>query len=245
VCLNGRCSFYNYCRADGDICEKNSDCCNGGCDPATKRCDRLTQCVTTNSPCNGVRSCCDTLCVATNYGSSYCYPMCGCKPYDDVCTSDGICCSGSCGTADADGVRRCVRAQSCLPDGDVCGGLGASQNCCNGGKASCLPTGSGVSRCFPNNGACYPAGHSCSLCDSCCSNICVPDSTGALKCAASCIPLNTGTCTSDSDCCSGGACQSGTCVPSGLTCTPIGGKCTLDSDCCSGPCVGGFCRAPT
>ena len=165
------------------------------------------------------------------------------SPHDDVCTSDLECCSGSCGTADADGVRRCVRAQNCQPDGDVCGGNGASQNCCNGGKANCVNTSDGVKRCEPNaGGACYPAGHACSLCDSCCSHVCIPGaSTTGFVCAASCVPLNSGTCTADSDCCDGGACQNGVCVPTGTTCTPIGGTCQQTSDCCKGSCVGGFC----
>jgi hypothetical protein len=34
-------------------------------------------------------------------------------------------------------------------------------------------------------------------------------------------------------------------VPSGLTCTPIGGTCGTDADCCSGPCISGFCHAPS
>src|SRR6185437_7923998 len=179
VGLGGRCSFFNYCRAGGDICEQDSDCCDGGCNGTTHRCDVLTQCVPTNEPCTGLRSCCDTLCVPNNFGSSYCYPMCGCRPYDDVCTSSTECCSGSCGTADADGVRRCVKAQNCVPDGDVCGGLGASQNCCSGGKAVCVNTSDGVSRCVPNaGGACYPTGHACSLCDSCCSHVCLPGPNG-------------------------------------------------------------------
>jgi hypothetical protein len=251
VCLGGRCSFFNYCRAGGDICETNSDCCDGGCDPTTHRCDLLTQCVPTDEPCNGLRSCCDTLCVPNGFGSSYCYAMCGCRADTDVCASDTQCCSGSCGAPDADGVRRCNKVgpntggKTCLADGDVCGGLGTSQNCCNGGKASCLNTSDGVSRCFPNPGACYPAGHACALCDSCCSHVCVPSGPGGqFQCAAACIPVGNGTCTSDSDCCAGGVCQEGKCVPSGSKCVATGGACTQTADCCNAACVGGFCVVP-
>jgi hypothetical protein len=178
--------------------------------------------------------------------------MCGCRPYNDVCADDLQCCSGSCGTPDSDGVRRCVRAQNCVPEGDVCGGNGASQNCCPaqggpGGKAECIKTSDGVSRCVANaGGACYPAGHSCALCDECCSHICLQQQQsdgglGAFVCATQCIPLNGGTCTSDSDCCSGGVCQDGTCKPSGSTCVPLGGACMNTSNCCEGACIGGFC----
>jgi hypothetical protein len=244
VCLAGRCSFFNFCRAMGDICGADADCCDGVCDPNAHRCDSAQMCVTTNEPCTGLRSCCDTLCVPTGFGTSYCYPMCGCHAYDDVCTSDKQCCSGSCGAPDNLGLRRCARAQNCQPDGDVCGGNGASQNCCSGGKANCQKTGDGVSRCVPNFGmACFGAGHACSLCDSCCSNVCLPDanSVTGFSCAASCIPLNQGTCTADSDCCPGGVCQEGKCVPSGQGCAGLGAACQQNADCCLGTCIAGKC----
>ena len=244
VCLGGRCSFFNFCRAGGDICAANGQCCDGVCDPNAKRCGLLTQCVPTNEPCSGLRSCCNTLCVSDNLGSSYCYAMCGCRPYNDVCTDHKQCCSGQCGGPDLLGLRRCERAQNCVPDGDVCGGQGASQNCCTGGKAMCQKTGNGVSRCVPNFGqACYGAGKACSLCDSCCSNVCIPDmnSPTGFACAAMCIPINQGTCTADSDCCAGGVCQKGICVPSGRPCVGLGGSCMFTSDCCVGSCLGGKC----
>jgi hypothetical protein len=198
-------------------------------------------CVPINEPCTGLRSCCDTLCVPNNFGSSYCYPMCGCRPLDDVCTSDVECCSESCGAPDSFGVRRCAKVGNCLPDGDVCGGLGASQNCCNGGKPNCIKTSDGVSRCLPNEGAaCYPAGHPCALCDSCCSHVCLPGATG-FTCAATCLPIGGSVCTSDSDCCAPGVCQDGVCVQGGPPCAPIGAACMVSSDCCNGSCIGGFC----
>jgi hypothetical protein len=248
TCLSGHCSFFNFCRAGGDICETNADCCDGGCDPTTHKCDLLTSCVPTNEPCTGLRSCCDTLCVADGFGSSLCYPMCGCRPYDDVCTANFECCSNECGTPDADGVRRCSKTGlSCVPDGDVCGGNGASQNCCNGGKNSCVKTSDGVNRCLPTvGGACYPTGHACALCDECCSHLCVPqavDGGMALVCGSSCIPIGSGTCTADSDCCAGGVCQDGICAQSGSQCSPLGGACVQSSDCCQGICVGGSCSA--
>jgi hypothetical protein len=202
--------------------------------------------VVTNEPCTGVRSCCDTLCLDAGLGTGvgYCFAIGGCKTYADTCTKDKDCCSGKCGTPDAAGLRRCDKVGSCVPDGDVCGGLGASQNCCSGGKDGCHKTITGVSRCVPNFGTtCYGTGHSCSLADECCSFVCTPDPTSptGFSCNASCIPLGSGTCTTDADCCSGGLCQGGVCKPSGSTCVPVGGKCTSTVDCCFGSCVGGFC----
>jgi hypothetical protein len=251
TCLGGRCFFYNYCRAGGDLCAQNSDCCDGVCDPSTHRCDSQTQCVLTNEPCTGLRSCCDTLCVADNFGSSYCYPMCGCRAVNDVCTSDKQCCTGSCGAPDSLGLKRCNKmgpltgGANCLADGDVCGGLGASQNCCNGGKSSCRKTSDGVSRCFPTGGgACFAAGVACSLCDQCCSHLCLPNagSTTGFSCGSMCIPLGSGTCTVDTDCCAGAVCQGGICVTSGETCIGLGGPCMQTSDCCFGACTSNTCQ---
>jgi hypothetical protein len=63
-------------------------------------------------------------------------------------------------------------------------------------------------------------------------------------CKATCIPLQGGTCTTDSDCCAGGVCQNGTCVPSGQQCVPLGGGCTQTSQCCpgAGTCIAGKCQ---
>jgi hypothetical protein len=203
--------------------------------------------VPTNEPCSGLRSCCNTLCLddGLGTGSGYCYPIGGCKPYQDYCTKDKDCCSGKCGTADSSGLRRCDRVGSCVPDGDVCGGLGASQNCCNGGKSGCHTSSTGVSRCIANyGGACYSAGAACSLGDECCSGICLPDpsSTTGFSCGATCIPLGAGTCTTDADCCTGGLCQSGICQSGGSSCVALGGDCSSTAQCCAGSCASGTCQ---
>jgi hypothetical protein len=31
-------------------------------------------------------------------------------------------------------------------------------------------------------------------------------------------------------------------VPSGMTCSPIGGQCTGNTDCCTGNCISGTCQ---
>src|SRR6266516_2204766 len=66
---------------------------------------------------------------------------------------------------------------------------------------------------------------------------------GRAASAAKCQPKG-GSCSSDSDCCSGLTCQSGECRPS--KCQQKGGSCASDSDCCSGlVCSSGVCTAPT
>jgi hypothetical protein len=242
VCLGGHCSFYNYCHADGDFCQTNTDCCNGLCIAATHRCDSENSCTPTNEPCGGLRSCCNTVCTDTGLGTGYCYPIGGCHTYDDFCTQNQDCCSLKCGSPDTYGLRRCDKL-NCLPDGDVCGGLGASENCCNGGKAVCHKTSTGVSRCQANfGGTCYAIGHSCAFADECCNHLCLPDpnSSTGFSCGTACIPLNQGTCTTDTDCCSG-VCQSGICKYSGTSCVPLGGSCQLTAQCCQGSCYLGTC----
>jgi hypothetical protein len=246
-CIGGHCTWDDWCRSGGDVCDLNAQCCDGVCDTmGTHRCDAVTQCVPTNEPCTGLRSCCNTLCVdnGLGIGVGFCYPLCGCRSTNDVCAGNGSCCSGKCGPPDTLGLRRCSSAGNCLADGEVCGGNGASQNCCNGGKASCVKTHQGASRCNPTM-MCLAAGAACSLCDQCCSGVCIPDANSqtGFSCGKACIPLNMGTCTSDSDCCPGGTCQAGICVPNGQTCVPLGGPCNVSGDCCQGACNGGFCQA--
>src|SRR5205814_1775118 len=63
-----------------------------------------------------------------------------------------------CGAADSLGLRRCQNPPSCQPPGEVCGGLGATQNCCcPRGQDCCRNTITGVPRCFAQaQGACIP-----------------------------------------------------------------------------------------
>jgi hypothetical protein len=246
VCLGGHCSFHVECHAQGDICFQDSDCCNGVCDPATLRCDTVEACVPTNEPCTGLRSCCNTLCVDINTvtGVGYCFPIGGCRTLMEICTKNEDCCSIFCGSPDALGLRRCERPDNCLPDGDVCGGLGVSQNCCNGGKLACHKTANGVSRCYPTYGEpCLATGEACQIADQCCSKVCIPssDPTKPYTCSAGCLPLGSGTCTTDADCCTGGYCRQGVCESSGTVCSPLGGYCNTTGDCCEGFCADYTC----
>jgi hypothetical protein len=218
--------------------------------------------------------------VADSQGLGFCTAIGGCRVQGEPCVNDLDCCSdvvdgtahpGAC-APDSSGVKRCQKMTSCLADGEVCGGQGASQNCCaaHGNVKNCWPTSSGVSRCFPQ-GQCLAAGPPgsptpCTVPDECCSNICVPNpgSPTGYACAGACLPLsgqdcsamscgaglscinnvciNQPQCTSDADCCTGGQCQNGNCVTTGQTCVPIGGSCSDNSECCTGGCNGGFCR---
>jgi hypothetical protein len=266
----------NFCRADGDLCQTNSDCCNNSCDTTLGRCRVGGSCAMQNDPCGGLRSCCDTLCVLNSQDLGYCTAVGGCRVQGEPCKADLDCCSfydpngnhaGAC-AAGSDGILRCQKTTPCLADGEVCGGQGASNDCCSkvGAVKNCWQTSTGAARCFPQ-GACIPAGSNqeCSTPDQCCGHICVLVPGVGYRCQAACLPLsgqdcsamscgagltcvgnvcvNNPPCSADADCCSG-LCQNGNCVTSGQSCKPIGGTCTGNADCCQGNCVNGFCAKP-
>jgi len=243
VCDGGRCDFDRFCRAEGDLCTSGSDCCNGVCNAGHCDITAASSCLTDNEPCTALRSCCGLLCSGTL--PTTCTPIGGCAVFNEVCAQDQDCCTGSCGTPDANGLRRCANVLTCVADGNVCSGSGASQNCCSGGKANCQPTATGVSRCWPSvGGACASDGASCSFADQCCGHSCRPDASSAtgFSCASSCLAAGTGNCTYDADCCAGSVCQKGVCQAGGPLCASIGGLCTTTSDCCSGTCTNGTCQ---
>lgn len=65
--------------------------------------------------------------------------------------------------------------------------------------------------------------------------------SGTCQAGAGGCTVGGGSCSFDSDCCSSN-CSSGTCQ-SGTGCTNGGGSCSFDSDCCSGNCRSGACQA--
>jgi hypothetical protein len=215
------------------------------------------------------------LCVPDSQGLGFCDAIGGCRVQGEPCSTDLDCCSyydgttthpGAC-AAGSDGIPRCQKTTPCLLDGEVCGGLGTSANCCSaqGSNKNCWTTSAGVSRCFPQ-AACIPAGSNqeCSTPDQCCDHVCVLVPGVGYRCQAACLPLsgqscaamscgagltcvnnvcvNSPPCSADSDCCGGALCQNGNCVTSGQTCSPIGGKCGSNADCCQGICSGGYCK---
>lgn len=166
---------------------------------------------------------------------------------DELCRTDGECCSGSCEangtTADGRVIMRCANATSCLPAGEVCGGSGASSNCCpnGGGDTGCEPTGGGFRRCFGGeNSTCTLPSHECTSTAECCLDpfpnvMCQPGRDGTNVC-----------CLSQGEACAfGDVCCCGVCAPDAAgalvccpppPCLPDGATCTMPSDCCAGTC---------
>jgi len=271
LCLGspGRCAFNSVCRANEDVCSTSAECCNGVCDKSlanarTGTCRKENACNASNEPCGGTRSCCGTLCVQSGFnGTGLCMPVGGCRVLGEVCTVrtgynypttplSTECCSGSCDFADNDHtvptLYRCAKRTACLQPGEICGGQGASNNCCESAELGCQPTIDGLMRCSP---FCRSAGAECYFfSDECCSHICVPDprclaspplpgcSSTGFQCSGECLPITGQACTGDPG--------QGTCADDLMYCT--GGvctnnpPCTSDSDCCSsGRCQNGNC----
>ena len=160
---------------------------------------------------------------------------------------------------------------ACAPEGDVChfqnyacSISSARDDCCAciSTKTCCLLDNLGIPRCNsinPNDGGtCVQAGGACAFSADCCGGVpCLPDNTGALKCANQMCSPPGGVCTTTGDCCVGYTCiiapgaASGVCgtVFQGGTgdggvastdmaqpptsCAQIGQSCATDS-CCAG-----------
>jgi hypothetical protein len=179
-------------------------------------------------------------------GVSICQRAEGCHIDGDLCTKDGDCCGAAGSGVPGDGhvtcdfsgsppgsiVGICRNPTGCNPEGDVCHyvfpagttcGVSSTRNdCCDhlGVKSDCELDPLGVPRCHATTG-CFACGAACADSIDCCGgNPCVPDSTGALKCACvTCIPV-AGPCTTDADCCAGGTCHKALGALSG-SCTPL------------------------
>ena len=183
-------------------------------------------------------------------GRGYCSAIGGCRVEGEPCSADLDCCSwdsdgshhaGAC-APDSGGVKRCQKMTSCLADGEVCGGQGASQNCCSahGNVKNCWATSTGVSRCFVQPTVCKDAGTPgsptpCTVPDECCSHVCVPNpnSPTGFACIGACLPQAGQDC-SVMTCGAGLSCVNNVCVN-----TPT---CTADADCCNGAlCQNGSC----
>ena len=250
------CGASTGCRPGGQACTRDGECCNGFCDrpggAAMGTCALLGACRVAGEPCgtpgfNG--ACCSTVCLDTTGTGARCQFLGGCRVQDELCDSNGECCSGSCleagRTADGRPIMRCANADSCLPAGEVCGGLGASSNCCpnGGGDTGCEPTGSGFRRCFGGeNGTCTLPGQECTSADECCN-----DPYPNLGCEPRAGTTTNVCCLGQGEACAfGDVCCCGVCAPDVAgalvccpqvgSCTADGQTCTMDSDCCSGDC---------
>jgi hypothetical protein len=199
----------------------------------------MQECQTAGEPCTGHHECCTGACADPGTGVPICQYVSGCRPIGEVCDAPEQCCSGLCNAYLATGVKRCEKPTGCMPAGEVCW-TGQSANCCpqgrEGGTALCLPTFSGVSRCWSPDTVtvCRESGQPCALADDCCSRVCLPDATNQLVCGANCVPLQ-GVCTANSDCCEA-VCLGGTCQPTTSDCVPFGGPCTTAAECCDNVC---------
>jgi hypothetical protein len=248
-----RCASAAACRASSELCTDDAQCCIGVCsrpDGATVgTCALSGSCAVAGEPCgtegfNG--ACCSTVCLdAAGTGTPVCQPLGGCRVQDEPCRSDGECCSGACemagAAADGRPIFRCANAGSCIPAGEVCGGAGATMNCCpnGGGGTGCEPTSTGVSRCLGGDGTCTLPGEACTSTEMCCTETypditCAPGRGGANVC---CLP-------DGAECDLGDTCCGGVCVPDaggvlrcGATCVEDAMPCTTASDCCGCACV--------
>jgi len=233
------------CHASGDPCAGDQECCNGLCSMGF--CAEVGSCRTAGEPCGteGLSgSCCSAVCLAAGDDTvARCQFLGGCRVQDDLCASDGECCSGSCAadgmTTDGRPIMRCANVDSCLPVGERCN-IGVSVNCCpnGGGDMGCEPTAGGFSRCFGGGSMCVLAGMPCTVGgDPCCPEppglMCTPGTPRGTIC---CLP-------DGAECAFGDLCCGGVCAPDasgvlrcGSSCVPDGGACTVDADCC------GCCR---
>jgi hypothetical protein len=233
----GVCLTLNGCQPDGEICNSNTDCCSlGGGNAGFQACG-----------------------TADSLGLRRCENPQGCQPPGEVCGGQGAtnncCCQAghTCCRPTITGVERCFGQDSsqCIPTS--CTGANqcavgfpcTSTNQCPGGMTCNTSAG----RC--TYGGCLADGKCpCKFDDECCSGNggrqCLPDpsSPTGRSCANVCQAAG-GSCTADSDCCTG-VCTNGVCgAPpdgGGATCTPVGGPCTVTSQCCFGSCVAGTCQ---
>ncbi len=252
------------CRASGETCSMDSECCNRLCDDpdgdGDGTCANPGQCLPAGEPCgtegyNG--SCCSTVCLDTTGTGARCQFLGGCRVQDELCSTDSECCSGECResgtTADGRPINRCANVISCLPVGEVCGGMGGSSNCCpdGGGREGCFETGTGFSRCLGGDGSCVPPSMECTDDpENCCTDAyptidCRPATDERADATRVYCCLNDG-----EECAFGDVCCGGVCAPDGdgvlrcgATCVDDGGACTVDSDCCGCGCVDGACTS--
>ena len=255
ACAGGsdcRCALGSDCRAAEETCTSDAQCCVGLCDRpggATRgTCATTGSCAIAGEPCGteGISgSCCSLACLdSSGTGTPTCQFLGGCLPEEEICTSDGMCCSGACRevsrTSDGRPIMRCANVMSCLAPGEVCG-MGASNNCCpdGGGSFGCEPASAGVRRCHGGAPGCTIPSEGCTDVSDCCVDTssaitCAPNPAGVRVC---CLP-------DGEECSFGSMCCNGVCVPDsggvlrcGTMCVADGGACTADADCCGCGCV--------
>ncbi|QRN93275.1 hypothetical protein JRI60_29235 [Archangium violaceum] len=231
----------DICTQDAECCGNSCTAQPGG----VGRCETISGgggggCLQDGNPCGSGSNCCSRTCVDLGYGTTVCQPVGGCKLTGNFCTGNAICCGSGTISNVTCNEGRCDNGNACQPTGNICGTgklpdggvikISAPQNCCDGKTDVCKVDSSGVPRCFggasvcpdgydsQNPACCINPGNSCQFSDQCCSgSLCLPDSTGNLKCQA---PST------------GGGADGG----AGGTCSPVGTRCDSDggTTCCPG-----------
>ncbi len=227
VCSDGQCA----CREQGDVCAQDEDCCPGtdgmGGSVPSKCVDGRCQpgenaCVPLNHACTeGGTGCCSGLACSTTVYESEEEPTHCCAPADTACTDDLDCCGlmyctdGKCECGEAGDPCisdvECCEGSACIQGKCYstvgCGRLGdtcaTSSECC--GQVVCQPESEGGDRI-----CCVEKRRQCTSDADCCGYMrCVYDSgTGNKLCQ--CQPEGQA-CVYTSECCTGLACNSGTC----------------------------------
>lgn len=250
----GICAAAGACGVAGQPCGTeglSGSCCSTACldssGTGTPVCQRLGGCLVQDEVCSIDASCCSGVCEDRGTGTDgrpirRCANADSCLPPGEVCGDGGAssnCCPNGGGDTGceiaAEGIRRCfggmpgctMPSETCTTDADCCVGTFPDLTCAAG------PSGADV--------CCLPDGAECSFGSLCCSGICVPDSTGTLRCGSMCL-TDGEACTTDSDCCGCGCVSDGmggnTCTSDVTLCAPcpdaqLGEFCAMDSDCCN------------
>ncbi len=247
-CVGGACAPLNTaCSTLGNPCAANAECCSHLCTGGA--CAASSFCGQPGDACATAADCCTGTCTV---GSGQALGTCGSAPPTGPANcglADGQLCEG---TASDGGI---VRNDAGLPS---CGGP-----CCS---RACAPWGpTGVLVCQPASG-CHVVGDLCTRDGDCCGSAglpggsgkpvtCVitpPRTVGVCRNPMGCKPdgdvckLQTSSCNSSCDCCSGNCETQDTCkqdnvgVPrcAAAQCVSAGGSCASSANCCGGaPCV--------
>ena len=195
---------------DGDGCTSGETCTSGKCSGGSK----------TN--CDDGNACTDDACASVS-GCAHVNNTAPCTD-NDVCTTGDLCTGGKCATT---GVKACDDGKPCTTDScDAVNGCAALPN-----TAACTDDDACTSGDLCGGGVCVPgAATSCDDGNACTNDACDP----ASGCKNTTV---TGACSDGNPCTVGDACQSGACLPGGVTNCDDGNGCTTDS-CDSG---GGGC----
>lgn len=264
-CVNAKCASRPTCSARGSSCNSPTECCSKICTEG--RCLEYTGCGLIGEPCTSSADCCSSACADTGTGERKCQGLDGCRTLGELCTKggvDGECCSGTCTTDVATGLKRCALGTdaSCLHVGELCDG-DSGMPCCDDQRpqqdprdptpqvqpAICFPTAMGRSRCLAKSPTtCFEQDSPCRLAGECCvpPHYCTPSLSGsnALTCKLenTIEQLVNAPCRASRDCRLGEACfgiggTEGVCKTTGLDCRQLGQTCVDAPDsCCSGRC---------